>query len=197
MVAVLSLIGWVYLVVFHGGFWRTDQRLPRSAPYRPGMAPAQQWPSVTAVVPARNEAAVLPRTLPTLVGQDSVLVVPIPESTFTEPLRWQAETEEPSSLVGGYFMGPAWNGHVYIDGNGLTTSEQYLNQLWEQSSGQLTGTQPVGLVPDAVQMHAQIVQLHPAAVVAVTGVRTELGQYLISVLGKPTVISGSVLGWRM
>jgi hypothetical protein len=127
----------------------------------------------------------------------SVLVVPIPESTFTEPLRWQADTEEPSSLVGGYFMGPAWNGHVYIDGNGLTTSEQYLNQLWAQSSGQVTGSQPVGLVPDAVEMHAQIVQLHPAAVVAVTSERTELGQYLISVLGKPTVISGSVLGWRI
>ncbi len=35
-----------------------------------------------------------------------VLVLPIPVSTFTEPLRWQADTGEPSSMVGGYFMGP-------------------------------------------------------------------------------------------
>ena len=41
-----------------------------------------------------------------LPASASVLVVPIPMSTFTEPLRWQADTGEPGSLVGGYFIGP-------------------------------------------------------------------------------------------
>jgi hopene-associated glycosyltransferase HpnB len=53
----------VYLLACHGGFWRTDQRLP------PGRDPAA-WPSVTVVVPARDEAAVLPATLPSLLAQD-------------------------------------------------------------------------------------------------------------------------------
>ena len=53
-----------------------------------------------------------------LPASASVLVVPIPMSTFTEPLRWQADTGQPGSLVGGYFIGPAWNGRSYIDGNG-------------------------------------------------------------------------------
>jgi hypothetical protein len=132
-----------------------------------------------------------------LPANASVLVVPIPTATFTEPLRWQAETGQPASLYGGYFMGPAWNGHVYIDGNGLSTQAQYLNQLYAQSSGESLGSQPTKLAPNRVEMHAQIVAWHPAAVVAVTSERSELGKYLISVLGKPTVITGSMLGWRL
>ncbi|ETA01611.1 glycosyl transferase [Frankia sp. CcI6] len=62
-VAVASLLAWLYLTVGHGFFWRTDQRLPsRQAP--------TAWPSVAIVVPARDEADVLPVTLPTLLAQD-------------------------------------------------------------------------------------------------------------------------------
>jgi hypothetical protein len=42
-----------------------------------------------------------------LPASASVLVVPLPVDTFTEPVRWQAETGEPGAIVGGYFMGPA------------------------------------------------------------------------------------------
>ncbi|MDR0346500.1 MAG: glycosyltransferase, partial [Nocardiopsaceae bacterium] len=57
---------WVYLVAGHGGYWRTDVRLP--APARP--PGPDRWPSVVAVVPARDEAAILPETLPTLLVQE-------------------------------------------------------------------------------------------------------------------------------
>ncbi len=60
----LAALTWVYLLAAHGGYWRTDQRLPASGP-----AP-RAWPDVVAVVPARNESSVLPFTLPTLLGQD-------------------------------------------------------------------------------------------------------------------------------
>ena len=39
-------------------------------PFLPSGWEPEQWPAVTVVVPARNEAAVLPSTLPTLVEQD-------------------------------------------------------------------------------------------------------------------------------
>jgi hopene-associated glycosyltransferase HpnB len=69
-----AAVAWVYLVAAHGGFWRTSQRLPRV------VAEPRTWPDVVTVVPARNEAAMLPVTLPTLLGQDypgalTVLVV--------------------------------------------------------------------------------------------------------------------------
>ncbi len=63
--AALSLIVWLYLVVLHGGFWRCDQRLDHDD--APGPA---EWPSVVAVVPARNEEAVIGDSLGSLLGQD-------------------------------------------------------------------------------------------------------------------------------
>jgi hopene-associated glycosyltransferase HpnB len=64
-VTVLAAIAWLYLLLAHGGYWRTDCRLPdEAAPPRPG-----HWPSVVAVIPARDEAAILPETLPALLGQ--------------------------------------------------------------------------------------------------------------------------------
>ena len=63
IVAAAALAGWVWLTLFRGWFWRTGLRVP-TAP-----DPAA-WPSVTVVVPARDEAGILPLTLPTLVDQD-------------------------------------------------------------------------------------------------------------------------------
>jgi hopene-associated glycosyltransferase HpnB len=61
--AVVALLAWLWLVGLRGLFWRTDLRLPAGPP------PAV-WPSVAIVVPARDEADILPATLPTLLAQD-------------------------------------------------------------------------------------------------------------------------------
>lgn len=61
-IGVGSLLAWVWLLLGQGFFWRTDVRLP--ARRDPG-----HWPSVAVVVPARDEAAVLPESLPSLLGQ--------------------------------------------------------------------------------------------------------------------------------
>jgi hopene-associated glycosyltransferase HpnB len=63
-VCVIAAVAWVFLLAAHGGYWRTDQRLPRA------QAGQHAWPDVVAVIPARNEAAVLPATLPTLLAQE-------------------------------------------------------------------------------------------------------------------------------
>ncbi|OKJ05258.1 glycosyltransferase [Kitasatospora sp. CB01950] len=62
-VSVVALVAWVWLAACHGGFWRTDQRLPR------GGAEPSRWPEVVVVVPARDEAGVLPLSLPSLLAQ--------------------------------------------------------------------------------------------------------------------------------
>ncbi|MGW0796017.1 glycosyltransferase [Streptomyces sp. NPDC002692] len=61
--AVGSLTVWLWLLLGQGFFWRTDLRLP------PRRDP-DDWPSVCVVVPARDEAGVLPASLPTLLAQD-------------------------------------------------------------------------------------------------------------------------------
>jgi hopene-associated glycosyltransferase HpnB len=60
--------------LLHGGFWHTSQRLPAAG------RPDGRLPAVVAIVPARNEADMIPACLPTLLGQDyegpfSVIVV--------------------------------------------------------------------------------------------------------------------------
>lgn len=61
--SALSLAAWLWLLLARGFFWRTDVRLPaREEP--------DVWPPVCVVVPARDEAAVLPASLPSLLAQD-------------------------------------------------------------------------------------------------------------------------------
>ncbi|MCF3123017.1 glycosyltransferase [Streptomyces arenae] len=62
-IATGSLAAWLWLLSGQGFFWRTDVRLP------PRRDPAA-WPSVGVVVPARDEAEVLPHSLPSLLAQD-------------------------------------------------------------------------------------------------------------------------------
>jgi hopene-associated glycosyltransferase HpnB len=61
--SLLSLLIWIYLILFRGQFWRMDQRLDSAILDSP-------FPSVSVVIPARNEADLLPITLRSLLTQD-------------------------------------------------------------------------------------------------------------------------------
>ncbi|MGW0731974.1 glycosyltransferase [Streptomyces sp. NPDC002851] len=61
--AAVSLAAWLWLLLCQGFFWRTDMRLP------PRREP-ERWPYVCVVVPARDEAALLRHSLPSLLAQD-------------------------------------------------------------------------------------------------------------------------------
>ncbi|MFF0596721.1 glycosyltransferase [Streptomyces antibioticus] len=62
-ISAASLAAWLWLLLCQGFFWRTDVRLP------PRRDP-EEWPPVCVVVPARDEAEVLPASLPSLLAQD-------------------------------------------------------------------------------------------------------------------------------
>nr|WP_207630471.1 glycosyltransferase [Actinopolyspora sp. BKK2] len=53
---------WLWLLTCRGRFWSTAPRLP-------GGTEPDHWPSVAVVIPARREADVLPRTLPSVLAQ--------------------------------------------------------------------------------------------------------------------------------
>jgi hypothetical protein len=146
-----------------------------------------------------------------LPASAAVLVVPLPMDTFTEPLRWQADTGEPSAMVGGYFMGPAASGHAYTDGNGTPPAGLYLNALWLESGRDLPAAPASGGLspgsPGAARfasvkpvtqaaMRAQLTAWRVTAVVAVATPDSVLGQYLIVLLGPPAAAAGDVLAWR-
>jgi hypothetical protein len=204
------------------------RRRPRLAA---GWRLAARWPAavviscavlaVLPIVPRPLPAAAvtpLPPGWPAVFGalrlpaSASVLVVPLPMDTFTEPLRWQAETGEPGAIVGGYFMGPAWNGRAYIDGDGTPPAGVYLNALWLVSGRGLPKALAAAVPPSAypgskgyvavkavtdVKMRAQIAAWRVSAVVAVTTRDTVLGRYLTALYGAPAAAAGDVLGWRI
>jgi hopene-associated glycosyltransferase HpnB len=95
-----AALAWVYLVAGHGGFWRTSQRLPRVT------SEPLVWPDVVAVVPARNEAEMLPVTLPPLLGQDypgalAVLVVDDGSTDGTDEVAARIARSLPAGPAGG------------------------------------------------------------------------------------------------
>jgi len=74
---LFALAIWLYLAALHGAFWRVrdfDQNpaAPSPAGASAPSAPPVNPPSVIAIVPARNEAATIARTLTSLLQQTNV-----------------------------------------------------------------------------------------------------------------------------
>lgn len=121
-VAALSLTAWLWLALGHGRFWWPPTLPALPAPPKPSALGEQPegWPSVVAVVPARDEATVLPDTLPTLLGQDypgpfRVVVVDDDSSDGTGPLARQLGAD----VVRSSGPAPGWAGKVAAMARGV------------------------------------------------------------------------------
>ncbi|MDH6539622.1 glycosyltransferase [Streptomyces sp. SPB4] len=118
--AYASLAAWLWLTFAQGMFWRTDVRLPpRSAPAR--------WPSVAIVVPARDEAEVLPLSLPSLLAQDypgeaGIVLVDDGSSDGTAALAARLAAEQPGlplTVVSPGDPPPGWTGKLWAVRHGI------------------------------------------------------------------------------
>jgi hopene-associated glycosyltransferase HpnB len=127
---VVSAAAWIYLVAAHGGFWQTGERLPPGRPAGTGRA---SWPTVVAVVPARNEADSLPTTLPALLAQDypGVLrVFLVDDGSDDGTGQVAAELGEkagreggaPLTVVAGQPRPDGWAGKVWAMSQGLAVA---------------------------------------------------------------------------
>ncbi|HEY7688761.1 MAG TPA: glycosyltransferase [Dongiaceae bacterium] len=65
ILALLSVAAWLYLLGFHGAFWRCGQVFIPTAHRMP-----EFWPAVAAIVPARDEVATIGPVLHSLLAQD-------------------------------------------------------------------------------------------------------------------------------
>jgi hopene-associated glycosyltransferase HpnB len=119
----VAAVVWAYLVIGHGGYWRTSQWLPGVT------REPDAWPEVVAVVPARNEAEMLPLTLPALLGQDypgslSVILVDDGSSDGTAAIAAGLGRESGRSLrvVAGTAKPDGWAGKVWAMAQGLAAA---------------------------------------------------------------------------
>jgi hopene-associated glycosyltransferase HpnB len=154
-----AAVAWMYLVVAHGGFWRTSQWLP------PVTGEPRAWPDVLAVVPARNEAAMLPATLPALLGQDypgplTVLVIDDGSTDGTAEVAAQIaravpvlslRTDRTLRVVPGV-PAPAeerWAGKVWAMAQGLRAAEAQGTPAPPATAGGRSGSAGYVLFTDA------------------------------------------------
>lgn len=120
-VTALALAVWCYLLAGHGGFWRTGATLPPESPN------PHRWPDVVAVVPARDEADVLPDTLPTLLAQDypgrfGVVLVDDDSGDGTGAVARALAGDRPLQVVAAEGPPPGWRGKVAAMQAGLAAA---------------------------------------------------------------------------
>jgi hopene-associated glycosyltransferase HpnB len=136
MIALLSLMIWIYLVFAHGKFWQSAPQLPPAVP--------PEFPEVDVVVPARDEAPTIAAALGSLLGQDyrgsfRVILVDDNSTDGTAALAGKAAPEgtEAKLCVISLQSKPAdWSG-----------------KLWALSRGVAAGHAPVVLLTDADIVH--------------------------------------------
>lgn len=172
-VTALAAVAWIYLIAGHAFFWRTDQRLPPTAP---GLPPGPDaWPSVVAVVPARNEAAILPRTLPTLLAQEypgSLCVIVVDDDSADQTARVARELGLASARASGQ---PGRKREVVRVVSALPAPPGWAGKVWAMEQGlRQAGDPDYVLFTDADIAYA------PGAIRALVGAARTSGRTLVS-----------------
>jgi hopene-associated glycosyltransferase HpnB len=121
--AALALLAWSYLALLHGRFWQAG---PVLAPARPRAAPP-----VAAVVPARDEADVIARSLGSLLGQNypgafRVVMVDDGSGDGTAEVA-RALDNARLHVITGSQRPPGWAGKLWAVQQGIAaTGEEWL-----------------------------------------------------------------------
>jgi hopene-associated glycosyltransferase HpnB len=128
LLGVLSLVIWLYLLFFHGRFWRLGPILA------PAPAPGGPLVRVAAVIPARDEAAVVGQSVTALLSQAGghslhIFLVDDSSSDDTAGLARQAAKTagKPESLtvIEGRALEPGWSGKLWAVEQGLEPARQF------------------------------------------------------------------------
>ncbi|MFC6065435.1 glycosyltransferase [Streptomyces ochraceiscleroticus] len=143
-IAGASLVAWVWLLVGQGFFWRTDVRLPPGTARRERAAPTEaagtdgsgedpgRWPSVAVVVPARDEAGVLPVSLPSVLaqaypGRAEVFLVDDGSTDGTGELARALAAERgglPLTVTSPGEPAPGWTGKLWAVRHGMALARE-------------------------------------------------------------------------
>ncbi|MEH2008849.1 glycosyltransferase [Nostoc sp.] len=125
---LLSLTIWLGLLYFWGQFWRTDQQLEI------GETPLKSLPVVCAVVPARNEAELLPTSLRSLLLQDypgsfNVFLVDDRSTdrtaNFAEGVAHAVGKPQQLHIISGVSLPPGWSGKLWAVEQGINSASKF------------------------------------------------------------------------
>jgi hopene-associated glycosyltransferase HpnB len=149
VIACLVLAVWIYLLAFRGGFWLMRERDDVDEPEAP-----RAWPSVAAVIPARDEAKVLPRSLGSLLAQDypgrfSVVLVDDQSSDETAAVARSvaAGGKFKVAILSGQALPIGWAGKVWAMHQGVA----HVDAAGNPSDYLLFTDADIAYAPDALQ----------------------------------------------
>jgi len=124
--ALVALAVWITLLFARGGFWRCAERDDRGE----AQADPVRWPSVVAVVPARNEADMIPRSLASLLAQDysgpfSTILVDdnSDDGTFEAARALAAGAAGRLAIVRGTALPAGWTGKLWAVAQGVARAD--------------------------------------------------------------------------
>jgi hopene-associated glycosyltransferase HpnB len=122
-VGVAVLVIWIGMIVARGGFWLVRERDGL------GDLPAlENWPAVTAVVPARDEADVIERSIASLIAQDypgefNIMLVDDGSSDGTAALaRNAAVGSDRLTALNGARLAAGWTGKLWAVSQGIAAA---------------------------------------------------------------------------
>ena len=130
-VTSLSLIVWLFLLLFWGDFWLADQRLKMTK------IDLISYPSVCAIVPARNEADVLSVSMASLLSQDypgifSIVLVDDNSqdetAEVTQSIAKKLNETERINIILGEPLAVGWKGKLWAMKQGIDFAEQQNNK---------------------------------------------------------------------
>lgn len=125
-IATLSLIIWIFLLLFWGQFWRANQRLEIHNIDLPS------YPSVCAIIPARNEADVLPVSLKSLLNQDylgqfSIILIDDQSTDKTgevaQNIANHLNQSDRLKVISGQPLPIGWSGKLWAMEQGIQTAK--------------------------------------------------------------------------
>ncbi|WP_371432979.1 glycosyltransferase [Novosphingobium sp.] len=125
----LSLAIWLGLIFAHHGFWLTGERDTLGMPAEPAV-----WPDVVAVVPARDEADVIARSIGSLVAQDypgrfRVILVDDSSSDGTGDIARALGSDRLEVLTGAP-LAKGWTGKLWAVSQGVARAGASPTYLW-------------------------------------------------------------------
>jgi len=122
LLGAATLAAWVYLLAFRGGFWRMESGQAMDAPTPP-------LPGVVAVIPARNEAAVVGQAIRSLAGQNyngefHIVLVDDSSSDGTAGAAREAAGAESLTVIRAAPLPGEWTGKLWAVSQGVAEAER-------------------------------------------------------------------------
>lgn len=123
-VAVLPLAIWLYLFFVRGNFWQLHEEAVE-------LKPLKRWPCVVAIVPARNEAETIGRSITSLAKQDyhgeffAIVVDDHSDDSTADLARKAADECDASGRISVHSaseLPPGWTGKVWAMNEGIAAA---------------------------------------------------------------------------